>query len=208
MAETTTRRPSPTAPPEPDLRNPALAGLLAWLFPGAGHLYQRRYFKGALFAICIWPIMLAGLFMGSYRAEPTAQTASGQIHFARTVYCSWRPGDKRLYFVPQACVGAMALPALWQARFPSDADGSFSSTAFAPPRIPSESQTRPNQPDANDIARSLHSWLDVSTIFTVVAGLLNLLVVFDAIGGPAPVEYEEETAKKEDGEEETKEEKK
>ena len=29
------------------LRNPAVAAILAWLLPGAGHLYQRRYFKAA-----------------------------------------------------------------------------------------------------------------------------------------------------------------
>ena len=36
-----------------DLRSPYLAALLAWLCPGAGHLYQRRYGKGVLFLVCI-----------------------------------------------------------------------------------------------------------------------------------------------------------
>jgi hypothetical protein len=185
---------------EIDLRNPYAAGLLAWLFPGAGHWYQRRYFKAILFAVCIWPILIAGLAMGTYREE--TPSGGSQIHFARTLYCSWRASDRRLYFIPQACIGCVALPAMWQARFPGDADGSFCSTAFAPPRISSEYATRPNQPDANEIARRLHSWLDVSTIFTVVAGLLNLLAFFDAVGGPAPVEKEEkDDENKEDGEE-------
>ncbi|MBR5758389.1 MAG: hypothetical protein IKX88_07320 [Thermoguttaceae bacterium] len=178
-----------------DLRNPFVAGLLAWLFPGAGHWYQRRYFKAVLFAICIWPILIAGLVMGSYREETS--DGGSQIHFARTLYCSWRPGDRRLYFIPQACVGCVALPAMWQARFPGDADGSILSTAFAPPRVSSEYGARPNQPDANDIARRLHSWLDLSVIFTVVAGLLNLLAIFDAVGGPAPVDKEGDQKKDE-----------
>ena len=104
-----------------DLRNPFIAGLLAWLFPGAGHWYQRRRFKAILFAVCIWPILIAGLIMGTYREEKS--DGGSQIHFARTVYCSWRPGDRRLYFIPQACVGCVALPAMWQARFLGDADG-------------------------------------------------------------------------------------
>mgnify|MGYP001765665878 CR=1 FL=1 len=33
---------------EIDLRQPTVAAILAWLIPGAGHLYQRRYFKAAL----------------------------------------------------------------------------------------------------------------------------------------------------------------
>ena len=31
---------------EVDLRNPVAAAVWAWLWPGAGHLYQRRYAKG------------------------------------------------------------------------------------------------------------------------------------------------------------------
>ncbi len=187
MTETQT----PTAETAIDLKNPLVAGLLAWLFPGAGHWYQKRYFKAILFASCIWPLLIAGLMMGSYSCETPNGPTARQYNFARTVYCSWRPGDKRLFFVPQACIGCVALPAMWQARFPSDADGSFGSTAFAPPRVSGEYQTRPNQPDMNEIVRHLHSWLDVSTIFTVIAGLLNLLVFFDAVGGPAPVEQDE-----------------
>ncbi len=198
MVEQTKRADDATTQVAVDLRNPFVAGLLAWFFPGAGHWYQRRRFKAILFALCIWPILVAGLVMGTYREE----TANGgtQIHFARTVYCSWRPGDRRLYFIPQACVGCVALPAIWRAASPVDADGTFFSTAFAPPRAPFEYKTRPNQPDANEIARRLHSWLDLSTIFTVVAGLLNLLAFFDAVGGPAPAEQEEKKDdKNEDG---------
>ncbi len=36
-----------------DLRNRYLAALLAWLIPGAGHLYQGRRTKGQLFFVCI-----------------------------------------------------------------------------------------------------------------------------------------------------------
>ena len=102
--------------------------------------------------------------MGSYRAPLAGSDGSEPIFFARTVYCSWRPGDRRLAFVPQACVGVMAIPALMQARAPRDADGSFWSAAFASPRMPSESSTRPNQPSSNDVAAYLHSWLDLSVL--------------------------------------------
>ena len=44
-----------TVPPLPvDLKNPVIAGVLAFLCPGAGHFYQKRFFKAFVFAIGIW----------------------------------------------------------------------------------------------------------------------------------------------------------
>lgn len=181
-----------------DLRNPWLAGALAWLVPGLGHWYQGRRAKAIIYAAAIWPILLAGLWMGSYwEATPNGDSAR-RLLVARNVYWSWRSGDKRLYFVPQAAVGAVAIPAYLQARNLSDGDGGVLSTAFAPPRLPSEAATRPNQPSAAEIAANLHSWLDAGTIFTVVAGLLNLLAIFDAAGGPVKPTEEEDDEKKDD----------
>ncbi|MBR4832781.1 MAG: hypothetical protein IKU86_00400 [Thermoguttaceae bacterium] len=174
-----------------DLRNPWAAGALAWLVPGLGHWYQGRRAKAIIFAAAIWPILLAGLWMGSYwEATPNGESTR-RLLVARNVYCSWRQGDKRLYFIPQAAIGAVAIPAYWQARNPTKGDGGVLTTAFAPPRLPSEATTRSNQPSADEIVASLHSWLDAGTIFTVVAGLLNLLAIFDAAGGPIPPSEEE-----------------
>ena len=72
------------------------------------------------------------------------------------------------------------------------------STAFAPPRIPGEAATRPNQPSSAEIAANLHSWLDAGTLFTVVAGLLNLLAIFDAAGGPVKTTEDEEDDENQD----------
>ena len=38
---------------EIDLKNPVIAAVLAWLWPGAGHMYQRRIGKGLLYMVCI-----------------------------------------------------------------------------------------------------------------------------------------------------------
>ena len=179
-----------------DLRNPALAAVLAWLLPGAGHFYQRRYFKAAIYGLSVWTLVVAGLAMGSYRAAFPGGGERKSLFFARTVYCSWRLGDRRLAFVPQSFVGVMAIPALMQARAPRDFDGSFWSGAFAPPRIPSESSSRPNQPTTNDVAANLHSWLDLSVLYTITAGLLNLLAIFDAFAGPTIVRETEDDKKK------------
>ncbi|MDO5308859.1 MAG: hypothetical protein Q4G03_05135 [Planctomycetia bacterium] len=175
-----TRASSPAQ--EINLRNRGLALLLSWLLPGAGHFYQRRYFKAAIFALSIWTLLIAGLEMGSYRA-PLTENGPEHLFFARDVYCSWRPGDKRLYFIPQAFVGVVAIPAYLQSRNPVDATEEFWSTAFAPPRLPSE-ERRAAQPTGDEIVMHLGSWFDLGSLYTLVAGLLNLMAIFDAFAGP------------------------
>lgn len=178
-----------------DLRNTTAAGFLTWLCPGAGHFYQRRYFKAAIYGLSVWILMISGLMMGSYRAPRPNGEGGTVLHFARVVYCSWRPGDRHVAFIPQACVGVMAIPSLLQARRHADADGSFWSCAFMPPKIPADAAKRPNQPTLNEIAANLNSWLDLATLYTVVAGFLNLLAIFDAVAGPTIPEEDEEKKK-------------
>ncbi|MCA9134036.1 MAG: hypothetical protein KDA45_12805, partial [Planctomycetales bacterium] len=50
-----------------DLRNRNVAAVLAWLIPGAGHFYQRRYFKSAIFSVCILSSFLIGMFVAGGR---------------------------------------------------------------------------------------------------------------------------------------------
>lgn len=54
--------------PRIPLKDPALAALLAWLIPGAGHFYQGRIFKGAIYSICILGLFLTGLAMADWSA--------------------------------------------------------------------------------------------------------------------------------------------
>jgi hypothetical protein len=65
------------------------------------------------------------------------------------------------------------------------------------PRRPSEAGT-----DESGKANQLSMWhlhygsmFDVATVFTMIAGLLNVLVVFDAWGGPMPPEKKAEVKK-------------
>ena len=47
-----------------ELKNPRIAALLAWFFPGLGHIYQGRVGKGVLYAVCILSIYFMGFVMG------------------------------------------------------------------------------------------------------------------------------------------------
>lgn len=145
-----------------DLRNRHLAALLAWLIPGAGHFYQRRYFKSAVFSICILSSFALGMLMAG----------------GRCVYASWDHTEKRWQYVLQAGIGLPAMPAAIQAwRIRSGEPPFFSEKFMTAPR-----STR----DLDDFNRETASGFDMGTLYTMVAGLLNVLVIFDALAGPLP----------------------
>jgi hypothetical protein len=162
---------------EVDLRDPIVAGVLAWLWPGAGHLYQRRYAKGVLFMVCI----LATYFFGLALAD------------GKAVYASWTPTDKRLQYICQVCVGAPALPALVQNYRVMRGKAPLFGGIMAPPQ-------QPVRPEGRDELALWHEhynkrW-ELSTLYTLVAGLLNVLAIYDAYAGPFLPAPDEEKEKK------------
>jgi hypothetical protein len=182
------------AEPEVDLRNPALAALLAWLVPGLGHLYQGRTGKGILYMVCILGTFFYGLYLGD----------------GKVVYFSWRPNDTRWAYFCQVGVGLAALPALLQA----GGRGPVLGLEFmAPPRsgdawklseqraIKQENE-HPNDPpnmepfeSPDELAwwnKSLHRYFELGTVYTMIAGLLNVLAIYDAVAGPVPAEDNDE----------------
>lgn len=182
-----------------DLRDPVVAAVLAWLVPGLGHLYQRRLAKATLFFLCIMTTFVYGLALGS---------APEKGWYGRVVYYSWRPGDKRLFYLCQAGAGLIAMPALVQANRMANNRRVWLSGFQAPPRHPSDSlqPENPNrdQPTAHELNSQLPRYFELGTVFTAVAGLLNILAVYDAWGGPVPTarnredEDEDDDAKEEE----------
>lgn len=52
-----------------DLETPRIAwlfGLAAWAIPGAGHLLQRRWLRGALLGGAVWVMFLLGFWLGGH----------------------------------------------------------------------------------------------------------------------------------------------
>ncbi len=177
-----------------DLREPARAALLSWLVPGLGQLYQGRRLKGWLFMTAIVGCLLAGLWIGG----------------GRVAYCLWKPGARRLEFIGQAGIGSVALPALIQSWSLSTAGRPLLPGGwFAPPLMLHQpvaqayaARLQRSEPaltfyrDARDNslrsgADQLSVWylalgrfFDVGTLYVTIAGLLNLLVIYDAWAGP------------------------
>jgi hypothetical protein len=206
----------PAAPPKIDLKNPALAGLLAWLIPGAGHFYQGRIAKAIAFFVCVMGLFFGGLWLGA----------------GRVVYFRWDNEDWRWAYLAQVGAGLPALPALldqFQLR-PVFASALPKWASYgAKPLTKNEfndllARNGVRQLDHNDdsvervqqrlgelrekgigyvvtlvevddLHRKFGRMMDVALIYTMVAGLLNILIVYDAAAGPA--NYEEDEAERE-----------
>ncbi len=146
------------------LRKPLLSAFLAWLIPGLGHLYQGRIAKGILYATCILGLYFAGFVMGE-----------GKIVYWRWVNPLQNPEKFNLYYVGQFFVGLPALPALIQSTLQYYDIGPILWGFMA----------EPAQNAINGLHPRLGKLVEVGTIYTTIAGLLNLLAIYDAYEGPA-----------------------
>ena len=260
--------------PRIDLKNPWPAAILAFLIPGAGHLYQGRTFKGALYCLCILGTFLYGMHLADWKA----------------VYAyAGEPGEprQRVYgYFAQVGVGAPAMVALAQGyryqdeenrpvrnldeplaepftgavvgrdgvllevtgriqlervvgRFGPDVAGTFEGTVIGegaepqpvrlelegqfelerplsaesrrrleidiverfegPPQIEAGQDLRgyiprsfwnwfevpPEQAQIERLHRDLGRFFDLGMVYTWIAGLLNILAIWDALEGPA-----------------------
>lgn len=81
-----------------NFKNRFLAAVLAYLLPGAGHLYQGRTFKAAIYSVCI----LSTFFYGLKMSEGSA------------VFYQMEPGRERYGYFAQVGAGSPALFALVQ----------------------------------------------------------------------------------------------
>lgn len=209
MADTTSSSNSTDVPdadqPKIDLKNPYLAAALSFVLPGAGHFYQGRIGKGIVFCVCVLGLFLYGLVL-----------SSGNVGWGRAVYWKWTPDDHRFYFLGQACIGAPALPALIQSELAANGLDPFLYGFMAPPissryvvnnhgKLYNEELTPERLEEQNkkynftfhQIRKELNKDYELGTLFTTVAGLLNLLVAFDAAGGIVIEKEDKKKPKKE-----------
>jgi hypothetical protein len=158
-----------------DLRNRPLAALLAWLIPGAGHFYQRRNAKAAIYFTSIMLTWIIGFSLGGYHV----------------VYASWQPGDKRWHYVLQAGMGAAALPALIQSKHMNEFTDPRGWTRDDYEPLWGGFMAPPHRRVFDEATDQVSAWYavygagyEMGTWFTMIAGLLNILVVYDAFAGP------------------------
>ncbi len=159
-----------------ELKDPRLAAFLAWLVPGLGHLYQGRTGKGVLFFVCIVGTFVYGMWLGG----------------GRVVYASAPSPFTRWQYFCQLGVGLPALPAIVQRqRLQSGKDPLVADWFMRPPRMQGEFSSTDDSGNSvrhpDELAQWYHDygdWFELGTVFTVIAGLLNILAIYDAFGGP------------------------
>jgi len=158
-----------------DLKDRHLAAFIGWLVPGSGHLYQGRYGKGVLMMVCILATYSFGLYLGQ----------------GKVVYASMRSDDRRLPYLCQVGVGLPALPALVQSYRVRHGKQPLWGGLMAPPNLdrsitaPDSSGNLIRHPD--QLAKwhyDLHAYFELGTVYTMIAGLLNILAIYDAWAGP------------------------
>jgi hypothetical protein len=184
--------------PAIDLKEPALAAFLAWIIPGLGHWYQGRKAKGVLFFVCIMGIYCYGLYLGSSNKQ--CYDSNGKIGCGRAVYFMWNSEERRLPYLCQICVGLPALPALFQANQMNNHRPVILGGFMAPPRPINMPAGDPNydQPTAHDLNKVLGRFLELAGFFTMIAGLLNVLAIYDAWAGPVVISPPVKEEKKEE----------
>ncbi|MBL8848630.1 MAG: hypothetical protein JNG89_03060 [Planctomycetaceae bacterium] len=110
--------------PDPRIRlkNPWIAGVLGFLVPGLGHLYQGRLFKAVVYFCCILGLYITGMQMADWKAvyvhRPGNAPAKGKPH--------------TLQFLAQAGVGLPAICALIQNKRYYKPDNKDATTLTAP----------------------------------------------------------------------------
>jgi hypothetical protein len=158
------------------LKNRFWAGFLSWLVPGLGHVYQGRWVKGAIFFVSTTFLLVTGQILGEgrtiYWPRPPegvwgAETLLDQIRQA--IGCLGLEGLSRLP------VGWVSIPCAlqWLARDrgPLPVLGIF---AFPP-----------ESAEISELNARLGFLWEIARLYTMVAGLLNVFVLWDACVGPA-----------------------
>lgn len=100
----------------------------------------------------------------------------------RVVYVSFREKDMRLAFLCQAGLGLPTVPAWTQAvRFYVGHKAPLWNGLMAPPRV---ELNEPGNQTLHDLNCNLPRYFELGTVYTMIAGLLNILAIYDACCGP------------------------
>lgn len=149
-----------------------LAGVLAWIIPGAGHVYLNRTVRGIILCVCINGMFWSGLAMGgAFTIDPIRE---------------------RWWFAAQMVAGASGLAGWYnqevrrqQAIREYNQKGDHARMDDLPP--PPTDRRRANWLNAYSSALAAKGWEltypaeTVSRAFTGIAGMLNVICIFDAV---------------------------
>jgi hypothetical protein len=167
MSSAPNANPAPTEPREVSV----LAGILSYVIPGLGQIYQGRYGKGFLFMVSLLGMFFLGQAMGQWQNVYLPRGERDNRGIANAVMARW-------HFAGQFWVGAAAWPAVCQFydKWPLDKEAHPFLYFY---------QKAPDEGDLNRFLINSDKTPDLGWVYTVIAGMLNILVIYDAFAGPA-----------------------
>jgi TM2 domain-containing membrane protein YozV len=173
---------SATTTPAADPHQPdVLAGVLSYLVPGLGQIYQGRVGKGVLFLVCLYALFFTGMYLGSGKNVyiPSIATGADQGYRNNPWHLPLAAADvyNRLQFAGQFWIGVAAWPAIYQYMTykPNEEPGTSMLSGF---------QRQPDETELNRLQSNGDKSWDLAWVYTVIASVLNILVIYDAFAGP------------------------
>jgi hypothetical protein len=173
----------PSRPADP------LAAFLSYLIPGLGQIYQGRVGKGLLFFVCIYILFFYGMYLGSGTVSVHGETYTvpSNVYLPDTADQNNPLNLPRLaanlynrpQFLGQFWVGIAAWPAIVQY---ATSDNAIHDKGHP---ILGNFQRTPSQDALNALNTSGDKRIDLGWVCTVIAGVLNIMVIYDALAGPA-----------------------
>jgi TM2 domain-containing membrane protein YozV len=168
-----------------------LAAFLTYLIPGLGQVKQGRIGKGILYFVCLYGLFFYGMYLGKFqnvwlaKADKLPRVTLPVVN----TELSGLPKDLsyRKEFLAQFWIGAAAWPALFQYNatdpLPGDPTEDARWVGKEQPVLKHYMQA-PSESQLNDLQRSTDTTWDLGWVLTVIAGVLNILVIYDALAGP------------------------
>ena len=176
------------------------AAFLSYLLPGLGQIVQGRIGKGVLYFICLYGLFFYGLSMGSWKnvwLGDYGQQTDVQV-VGRKLPGVLKDLSYRREFAGQFWIGIAAWPAVVQYQttepIPKSEDPGKESWQPKENRLFGAYMQVPPEAELNKLQRDGDKRWDLGWVFTVIAGVLNILVIYDALAGPV-VRDEDDKAK-------------
>ena len=182
MAAPPTPTADPPAPPPPPVKLDPLAALFSFLIPGLGQVYQGRVGKGLLFFFGLYFLFFYGMWMGQWRnvwLPDVSDLPDVDVKirgFGFTAEGGFKSVAYRPQFLGQFWIGVAAWPAVVQYT-------NYDRTKDSGP-VFGKFERAPSEDELNDLQRNGSKRWDLGWVYTVIAGVLNLLVIYDAFAGP------------------------
>ncbi len=147
-----------------------MAGILSYLVPGLGQLYQGRVGKGLLFLVCLYGLFFYGMHLGSYKNVYVELKERFPVNDGKTRVLALVL--TRIRFAGQFWIGVAAWPAILH-------------HYSLPVPFNKDFQKVPTEDEINDLQQKGDKTWDLGWVCTIIAGVLNILVIYDAVAGPA-----------------------